>query len=88
MFIVLGKIVYAFIWLFLLFNLIAPYPKPANIVANIALAAFAITHGLQAWLLSSTLSSQEKQQDRFRTLRMFIFGVFEVLSWKKKNNKS
>ncbi|WP_392558306.1 DUF1145 domain-containing protein [Orbus mooreae] len=85
MFILLGKILYLFIWLFLVFNLIVPYPKPANIVAYIALAAFVIIHGLQAWLLSSTLSSQEKQQDRFKTLRMFIFGVFEVLSWKKNN---
>lgn len=88
MFIIIGKIVYLLIWLFLLFNLVFPYPKPANVVAYIALASFTIVHGLQAWLLSSTLSSQEKQQDRFKVLRMFIFGVFEVLSWKQKNTKS
>lgn len=64
-----------------------PYPKPANFVAYIALATFVIVHGLQAWLLSSTLSSQEKQKDPFRVLRMFIFGVFEVLSWKKDHKK-
>lgn len=88
MFILLGKTVYLFIWLFLLFNLVMPYSKPANFVAYIALATFVIIHGLQAWLLSSTLTNQEKQQDRFKVLRMFLFGVFEVLSWKKNNNKS
>lgn len=87
MFILLGKIIYSFIWLFLLFNLIHPYPKPANLVAYLALATFIVVHGLQAWLLSSTLSRQEKTQDRFKVLRMFLFGVFEALSWKQKNNK-
>lgn len=87
MFILLGKIIYSFIWLFLLFNLIHPYPKPANLVAYLALATFVVVHGLQAWLLSSTLSRQEKSQDRFKVLRMFLFGVFEALSWKQKNNK-
>jgi len=87
MFIFIGKIIYLFIWLFLLFNLIHPYPKPANIVAYVALATFVIVHGLQAWLLSSTLSSQEKSQDRFKVLRMFFFGVFEALSSKQKNSK-
>lgn len=87
MFILIGKIIYLFIWLFLLFNLVHPYPSPANFVSNIALITIVIVHGLQAWLLSSTLSSQEKQQDRFKVLRMFIFGVFEALSWKQKNNK-
>lgn len=87
MFILLGKIIYSFIWLFLLFNLIHPYPKPANLVAYLALATFVVVHGLQAWLLSSTLSRQEKSQDRFKVLRMFLFGVFEALGWKQKNNK-
>lgn len=84
MFILLGKSIYSFIWLFLLFNLVHPFPKPANIVAYVGLAAFVITHGLQAWLLQSTMTNQEKQQDKFRTLRLFIFGVFETLSWKNK----
>lgn len=86
MFTLIGKIVYLIIWIFLLFNLIMPYPKPANLVAYLALAMFAIIHGLQAWLLSSTLTRQEKQQDRFKIMRMFIFGVFEVLSWKKNGS--
>ncbi|WP_392552788.1 DUF1145 domain-containing protein [Orbus wheelerorum] len=87
MFILFGKIIYLFIWSFLLFNLICPYPKPANLIAYLALATFVIVHGLQAWLLSSTLSSQEKSQDRFKVLRVFLFGVFEALSWKQKKSK-
>lgn len=88
MFIMIGKAIYLCIWLFLLFNLIYPFPSPANVVANIALATFTLIHGLQAWLLNSTLSTQEKRQDKFKVLRMFLFGVFEVLSWKQKKDKS
>lgn len=84
MFILLGKLVYLFIWLFLLFNLVHPFPKPANILAYIGLVAFTLIHGLQAWILQSTMVNQEKEQDKFKALRLFIFGVFEVLSWKNK----
>ncbi|OCG56650.1 MULTISPECIES: DUF1145 domain-containing protein [unclassified Gilliamella] len=84
MFIFIGKVLYSFIWLFLLFNLIHPYPKPANVVANVGLIAFAVTHGLQALMLNSTMTNQEKQQDKFKVLRLFLFGIFESLSWKDK----
>lgn len=87
MFILIGKLFYLFIWLFLLFNLIHPYPRPANIVLNIGLIAFVIMHGLQAGILHSTMTNQEKSEDRFKVLRLFLFGVFEVLSWKNKNKK-
>lgn len=87
MIIFIGRLIYLLIWIFLVWNLFAPYPAPANFIANIALAAFVITHGLQAWLLSSTLTQQEKQRDRFRVLRLFLFGIFEVLSWKKSKNQ-
>ncbi|OCG13308.1 hypothetical protein A9G24_07745 [Gilliamella sp. App6-5] len=84
MFIFIGKVLYSLIWLFLVFNLIHPYPHPANVVANIGLIAFTVIHGLQAWMLHSTMTNQEKQQDKFKVLRLFLFGVFESLSWKGK----
>ncbi|SCB81059.1 DUF1145 domain-containing protein [Gilliamella intestini] len=84
MFIFIGKTLYSLMWLFLLFNLICPYPKPANVVAIVGLIAFAVTHGLQAWMLNSTMTKQEKKQDKFKVLRLFLFGVFESLSWKDK----
>lgn len=84
MFIFIGKVLYSLIWLFFLFNLIHPYPRPANIVAYVGLIAFAITHGLQAWMLQSMMTNQEKEQDKYKALRLFIFGVFESLSWKQK----
>ncbi|WP_085246745.1 DUF1145 domain-containing protein [Gilliamella mensalis] len=84
MFIFIGKVLYALVWLFLVFNLIHPYPRPANVVTNIGLIAFVVTHGLQAWMLHSTMTKQEKQQDKFKVLRLFLFGVFESLSWKDK----
>ncbi|OCF92279.1 hypothetical protein A9G17_03635 [Gilliamella sp. wkB7] len=84
MFIFIGKFLYTIMWLFLLFNLIHPYPKPANIVAYLGLAAFTLTHGLQAYMLQSTMTNKEKEEDKFKALRLFIFGVFESLSWKIK----
>ncbi len=84
MFIFIGKFLYTIMWLFLLFNLIHPYPKPANIVAYFGLAAFTITHGLQAYMLQSTMTNKEKEEDKFKALRLFIFGVFESISWKIK----
>lgn len=87
MFILLGRIIYLAIWGFLLFNLVHPYKAPANIVGNIALATLILVHGLQAWVLNSTLTSQEKAQDRFKVLRFFIFGVVESISWKEKSRK-
>ncbi|OCG22528.1 DUF1145 domain-containing protein [Gilliamella sp. App4-10] len=84
MFIFIGKVLYSLIWLFLVFNLIHPYPRPANVVANIGLIAFAVTHGLQAWILNSTMTNQEKQQNKFKVLRLFLFGIFEALNWKDK----
>lgn len=87
MFILVGKLFYLCVWGFLVFNLIFPFRYPANIVINIALAAMCIIHGLQALLLNATLSSQEKDSDRFKALRLFVFGIFEVLSWKNKRNR-
>lgn len=84
MFIFVGKVIYSFMWLFLLFNLIFPYPKPANVVAYVGLAAFVIIHGLQALILQTTMTNQEKQEDKFKAVKLFIFGVFETLSWKNK----
>lgn len=88
MFILLGRIFYAAIWFFLLLNIVYPYPAPASFIAYIALFSMVITHGLQAWLLSSTLTQQERKKDRFIVWRTFFFGIFEALSWKKtKNNQ-
>lgn len=87
MFIYIGKTVYLCIWLFLLFNFIHPYPAPADMLAYIAFVTFFILHGLQAWLLNSTLSRQEKQQHHFRVVKLFIFGFIEAMSWKKNKHK-
>lgn len=84
--IILGKAAYLCIWIFLIANLIYPYPKPANILCNIALCAMILLHGMQALLFASTRTQQEKEKDKFAVFRLFIFGVFEVLSWKKKQN--
>lgn len=87
MFILIGKLFYLALWGFLLLNLVRPFPGAAHALLIIALAGFVLIHGLQAWLLSSTLTRQERERDRFLVLRAFLFGVFEALSWKKKQQQ-
>lgn len=81
MIITLGKLMFAAIWGLMFYNLICPLPSPANVFINIALLIFIITHGLQTWLLSKTLTSKEKNSAIL--IKMFFFGAFEALSWKK-----
>lgn len=86
--IISGKIGYVLIWLFFLWNLFFPYQRPANILCNIAFCAMIILHGLQAFLFATTRTQQEKEKDKFAVFRFFLFGVFEVLSWNKKQKKN
>lgn len=86
--IVIGKAFYLFMWGFLVVNLVYPYVYPANIFCYIALAAMLLLHGLQAILFSSTLTTQEKAADKYVTLRFFLFGVFEMLSIKKRQKEA
>lgn len=87
MIIFIGRLFYLCVWAFLIFNLICPLPHPANIVGNIALLVLILTHGLQAILLNATLTPQEKQNDRFKVFRLFVFGIFETLNWNQTKNK-
>lgn len=83
----IGRLLYLIIWGFLILNLFYPYPGAAKMLAYVALAVMVITHGLQAWILNTTLTEQERKHDRFITLRLFLFGIVEVLSWKKSKKQ-
>lgn len=84
MFVLFGKIVMSMIWCMMLINLFFPFPAPANIFVNGALILFVVSHGLQAWLLNQTLTQKEKKT--IVLWRLFFFGPFEALSWKKRQN--
>lgn len=83
MWINLGRIVMLGVWGFLIANLIHPFPKPLKYFIDIAMIFMVIMHGLQLVLLKST---QPKDQpiSRWLEVRIFIFGVFELLAWQKQ----
>ncbi|MCO6524057.1 MAG: DUF1145 domain-containing protein [Candidatus Schmidhempelia sp.] len=82
-----GRLFYLIVWGFLILNLFHPYPGAAKMLAYIALGAMIMTHSLQAWILNSTLTEHERRKDRFITLRLFLFGIVEALSWKKSKKQ-
>lgn len=87
MIILIGRLLYLILWILLSFNLIYPFPHPANIIFYIALVAFIVIHGIQTILLNVTLTAQEKKADPFKIVRFFFFGFFETLSWNQPKNK-
>ncbi|CAK9886607.1 MAG: hypothetical protein XXXJIFNMEKO3_03052 [Candidatus Erwinia impunctatus] len=79
----LGKLMMLLVWAFLLFNLIHPYPKPLNCFVNVALFFMAFMHGLQVTLMRATQPKDAPPLSRMTQLKVFIFGVFELLAWRK-----
>lgn len=83
----LARLAYLLVWLFLLINLLFPYPKPAQVIANIALITLAVLHGLQSIMLRLTLTPEEKKQNKLNLIRLFLFGAVEILYLNNIKNK-
>jgi putative membrane protein len=80
----IGRLLMLCIWGFLLANLVHPFPKPLNIFLNVAMIFMALMHGLQLTLLKSTQPKEGPALSRAQQFRIFLFGVFELLAWQKK----
>lgn len=80
----LGRLLMLCVWAFLLLNLVQPFPRPLNIFVNVALIFMVLMHGLQMALLKSTLPADGPQMTNGEKVRIFLFGVFELLVWQKK----
>ncbi len=80
----LGRLLMLCVWAFLLLNLFQPFPKPLNIFVNVALIFMILMHGLQLTLLKATQPKEAPPLSRFEQIRIFIFGVFELVAWQKK----
>lgn len=80
----IGRLLMLCVWAFLLWNLVQPFPRPLNIFVNVALVFMALMHGLQLALLKSTLPKEGPQMSTGEKVRIFLFGVFELLVWMKK----
>jgi Predicted membrane protein len=80
----LGRLLMLCVWAFLLANLFHPFPKPLNIFVNVALFFMILMHGLQMTLLKATMPKDGPQMTRSEQIRVFLFGVFELVAWQKK----
>ena len=80
----LGRLLMLCVWAFLLANLFHPFPKPLNIFVNVALFFMILMHGLQMTLLKATMPKDGPQMTRGEQIRVFLFGVFELVAWQKK----
>lgn len=78
-----GRFLMLMIWGILVFNLMHPFPKPVKYFLDIAMIFMILMHGLQLILLKVT---QPKDQPikNWQQIKIFLFGVFELLSWQKK----
>lgn len=80
----LGRLLMLCVWAFLLLNLFQPFPRPLNIFVNVALVFMVLMHGMQLALLQSTIPKDGPQMTKVEKVRIFLFGVFELLVWQKK----
>ncbi|WHP31561.1 DUF1145 family protein [Trabulsiella odontotermitis] len=80
----IGRLLMLFVWAFLLLNLVQPFPRPLNIFVNVALVFMVLMHGMQMALLKTTLPKDGPQMTTWEKVRIFLFGVFELLVWQKK----
>lgn len=79
----IGRLLMLVVWAFFLLNLFQPMPKPLNIFVNVALIFTVLMHSLQLALLKSSQSRDVLLLSRWQQVRIFIFGVFELLVWQK-----
>jgi len=80
----LGRLLMLCVWGFLILNLIQPFPRPLNIFVNVALIFMVLMHGLQLAMLKATQPKDAPPMSKPEKIRIFVFGVFELLAWQKK----
>lgn len=79
-----GRLLMVFVWGFLLLNVAHPFPKPLTYFVNVALFFMVIMHGLQLVLMRTTQPKGTAKLSGLLQVKIFFFGVFELLAWQKK----
>ncbi|EKT59925.1 DUF1145 family protein [Providencia sneebia] len=82
-----GRILMIFVWAFMVFNLVHPFPKPLKYFMDVAMIFMIFMHALQTIFLKATLAKGEKLS-RMLQIRIFFFGVFEMLAMQKKQQQA
>ncbi|WP_340611740.1 DUF1145 family protein [Xenorhabdus bharatensis] len=84
MFIQLGRAIMLCVWGIMILNLVQPFPKPLKYFMDIAMVFTVVMHAFQLLLLKHSQPKDQKLSGWLQT-KIFFFGVFELLSWQKKN---
>ena len=74
----------AMVWGFCLFNLIKPFPVPANYFLMVGLLFTTLMHGLKVLMFKQMVLPGQRKPSHAELWRVFFFGVFELLAWRKK----
>lgn len=80
-----GRLLMICVWAFLLLNLVQPFPKPLKYFVDVALFFMVVMHGLQLVLMRSTQPKEGPKLSGLMQVKIFFFGVFELLAWQKKH---
>lgn len=80
----LGRLLMAIIWCFLLLNLVRPFPAPGNYFLYVGLAFMVLMHGLKLLMLKAMVLPGQAKPTAAQQWRIFIFGVFELIAWQRK----
>lgn len=79
-----GRLLMVCVWAFLLLNLVHPFPKPLKYFIDVALFFMVVMHGLQLVLMRATQPKDTPKLSGLMQIKIFFFGVFELLAWQKK----
>ncbi|WP_075182869.1 DUF1145 family protein [Pantoea sp. 1.19] len=80
----LGRLLMLCVWGFLVVNVIHPWPAPLKYFLHVALFFMVVMHGLQLTLLKATQPKEGPTLSGADQTKIFLFGVFELLAWQKK----
>lgn len=83
-----GRAIILLVWGFLLVNLLKPFPVPVNYFLYFSLGFMVFMHSLKLLMLKSTLMLGEQKLTALEQLRIFLFGVFELLAWQRKQQQN
>ncbi|GKX55568.1 hypothetical protein SOASR030_16800 [Leminorella grimontii] len=82
-----GRLMMIGVWGFLLLNLFQPFPSPLKYFLYVAMGFTLFMHGLQLALLKSTLPKDGEKMSGAQSIRILLFGVFELLAWQQNQQK-
>ena len=78
-----GKLVTAFAWLLMFYNLVAPFTGDIAVILNILLAVTVFMHCFQT-IIFHTLFNKLLPLNKGDYLQVFMFGVFSLLHYRQQ----